>query len=288
MEYLLHLAILLGIYAILATSLDWVIGYARLFHIAHAALFGFGAYTAGLLALHTEVPFAAGLFVAAIVSALGGLAVASLSQRLDGDLFFFATLALQLILVAILRNWVSLTGGPLGLAGIPPAKILGWEFAGKLDYLIITALLLGICLLITVVITLNPFGRVLRLIRHDTKLASTYGESFIVVRMSMTGLSGFFAGISGVIFAHYLAFLDPDQFTVYESIYLLTVLLAGGLAHRWGGLIGATLFVLVPEVLRFLPLPDRSLGNLREILFALILLAIIAYRPGRLNAQVNP
>jgi len=121
MEYLLHILILIGIYIILSVSLNLIVGYAGLLSIAHAAFYGVGAYVAALLALKFNSPFLANIICAIILSGLLGALVGMPSLRIRDDYFAIATFAFQVITFSIMNNWVSFTGGPMGLPGIPAA-----------------------------------------------------------------------------------------------------------------------------------------------------------------------
>jgi len=118
MEYFLHILILIGIYVILSVSLNLITGYAGLLSIAHAAFYGVGAYVAALLALKFHSPFLANIVCAVILSGLLGALVGIPSLRIRDDYFAIATFAFQVITFSVMNNWVSFTGGPMGLPNV--------------------------------------------------------------------------------------------------------------------------------------------------------------------------
>lgn len=132
MEYILHILILIGIYTILSVSLNLIAGYTGLISIAHAAFYGVGAYVSALMALKFQTPFITNIICAVILSSLLGFLVGIPSLRIQDDYFVIATFAFQVITFNILNNWVSFTGGPMGIPGIPQPTILGLGVSSNL------------------------------------------------------------------------------------------------------------------------------------------------------------
>src|SRR5207249_915612 len=118
MEYLLHILILIGIYTVLAVSLDLLAGHTGLLSLSHAAFYGLGAYTSALLAVEKGAPFWVGVLAGMVVAALVSLVVSLPSLRLHDDYFVIATFGFQMILYSVLNNWMAVTKGPLGIPGI--------------------------------------------------------------------------------------------------------------------------------------------------------------------------
>src|SRR3990172_7871464 len=167
MEYCVHILILIGIYVILAVSLNLISGYTGLLSIAHAAFYGVGAYIAALMALQLDSPFTVNIVCAVVLCGLLGALVGIPSLRIRDDYFVVATFAFQVIIVSVLNNWVSLTRGPMGLPGIPQATILGFTISSNIRFLIVVAALCLMTLWVVWRIVRSPFGRVLKSIRED-------------------------------------------------------------------------------------------------------------------------
>jgi len=284
--YLIHLLILIGIYIILAISLNLAMGFTGLLNIGHVAFYGVGAYTSALLVLNLGVPFWLGLLIGGSVASLFGLLLAIPSIKLRGDYLAIATLGFAIIIENIFRNWVSLTRGPLGLPGIPKPSLFGFTFSG-FSYLILVAFFAFITYIFIKYITNAPFGRVLKAIREDELVVSSLGKNVIKYKTQALMISAFFAGIAGSLYAHYITFIDPSSFTIIESILIISMVIVGGLASVEGSIIGAIILILLPEPLRFLPLPSFVIGALRQMIYAGILIYLLIKRPQGILGEFN-
>ena len=177
MEYLLHILILIGIYVILSVSLNLIAGYTGLLSIAHAAFYGVGAYVAALMALNLNTPFLANVVCAVILCGLLGALVGAPALRIRDDYFVIATFAFQVIAFSVLNNWVSFTGGPMGLPGIPQPVLFGWKVSSHAGFLFLIACFCALTLWATHLIVSSPFGRVLKAIREDEVFAQALGKN---------------------------------------------------------------------------------------------------------------
>jgi branched-chain amino acid transport system permease protein len=279
-NYLIHLAILVCIYAMLTVSLNLAIGFTGLINLGHIAFFGIGAYTSAILAMH-GFPLWLCVLGAAIAAMLAGIILAIPTTRLKGDYLALATLGFTFITGSIARNWVSLTRGPLGIPGIP-------KYVRSNEHLLLIAL--GTALAIAGIIWLisrSRFGRTLQAVRDDELAAKMLGRNTALHKIAALGISAFFAGIAGSFFAHYISFLDPSIFSIGDLVLLVAMVIVGGLASVKGSLIGAAIILLIPEPLRFIGFSSALIGPMREMLFALILLLILIYRPKGLFGKVD-
>jgi branched-chain amino acid transport system permease protein len=279
MEYGLHIAILAGIYLILATGLNLIAGYAGLVSIAHAAFFGIGAYTAALMALNLHSPMVVNLVCAIALAGMIGAVVGAPSLRIRDDYFVIATFAFQVIVFNVLNNWVSFTGGPMGLPGIPQPTIFGWTISSPAAFLLLAGCCCAAVLLICHRIVHSPFGRVLTAIREDEVLAQAAGKNVARYKVLVFVIGAAMAAVGGVLYAHYISFIDPTSFTVMESIFVLSVVIIGGAGSPWGPVAGAVVLVTLPELLRFLGLPSAVAANVRQILYGTALVACMMWRP---------
>jgi len=276
---LLHILILIGIYVILSVSLNLIAGYAGLLSIAHAAFYGVGAYVAALMALNLHSTFLVNIICAVIVSGLLGALVGIPSLRIRDDYFVIATFAFQVITFSILNNWVSFTGGPMGLPGIPQPTIFGLQVSSHLGFLIFIALFCALTLWVTRRIVRSPFGRVLKAIREDEVFAQTAGKNVAAYKIIVFVVGAGMAAVAGVMYAYYISFIDPTSFTVMESIFIISIVIIGGTGSLWGPVAGAVVLVLLPELLRFLGLPSSVAANLRQIIYGGLLVAFMMWRP---------
>lgn len=279
MGYFLHITILIGIYVILASSLNLIAGYTGLLSIAQAAFYGVGAYAAALMALKLHSPFLVNLLCAMVLSGLLGAMVGIPSLRIRDDAFVIATFAFQVIAFSILNNWVSFTGGPMGLPGIPQPNIFGWVVDSHWEYLLLVAVLAGIVLWACHRLVHSPFGRVLMAIREDETFALAAGKNVAAYKVLVFVIGAAMASVAGVVYAHYISFIDPTSFTVMESIFIISIVIVGGAGSFWGPVIGAVVLVTLPEILRFIGMPSSVAANIRQILYGGLLVVFMMLRP---------
>ena len=279
MEYLLHILVLIGIYTILAVSLDLLAGHAGLLSIAHAAFYGLGAYTSALLAVHTGAPFLVGILVGMAVATLVSLVVSLPSLRLHDDYFVIATFGFQMILFSVFNNWIDLTRGPLGIPGIPQPSIFGWAIQSHVGFAVLAALLATFAYVVVGRISTSPFGRVLRAVREDEVFVKALGKNTLWFKVTAFAVSAALAASAGSLYAHYITYIDPTSFTVMESILVISMVIIGGAGSPWGPLIGAVVLVTLPEALRFVGLPSSVAANLRQIFYGILLVVMMMVRP---------
>lgn len=279
MEYLLHILVLIGIYTILAVSLDLLAGHTGLLSIAHAAFYGLGAYTSALLAVHFGAPFLIGVLAGMAVAVLISFVVSLPSLRLHDDYFVIATFGFQMILFSIFNNWMDLTRGPLGIPGIPQPEIFGWTIQSHIGFVVLSAVFAAIAYVVVGRLAASPFGRVLRAIREDEVFAESLGKNTLKFKVIAFAVSAALAASAGSLYAHYITYIDPTSFTVMESILVISMVIIGGAGSPWGPLIGAVVLVTLPEALRFIGLPSAVAANLRQIFYGTLLVVMMMVRP---------
>lgn len=279
-NYLIHLAILIGIYSILTVSLNLAVGFTGLMNLGHVGFFGIGAYTSALLATR-GVPVWASLLCGGILAALSGLLLALPTTRLKGDYLALATLGFSFIMGSIARNWTDVTRGALGIPGIPRLADANTEV------LILVVLAAVASYAILYLITASRFGLTIQAIRDDELAAKTLGKNTFAHKIASMALSAFFAGIGGGLFAHYITFIDPTVFGLGDLILLFSMVIVGGLASIRGSAVGTAILLLLPEPLRFIGFPSSILGPAREMIFAIVLLLILIYAPRGIDGKVD-
>jgi branched-chain amino acid transport system permease protein len=228
--------ILVGIYVILAVSLDLLIGFAGQISVGHAAFFALGAYTSGILtAKHSLSP---------CIALLGGLFVSGLK----GYYLAMATLGLNAVVVKLITGFASITGGASGLLNIPPFQIFGLTLQDHTYYYYfvwgIVILVMTCCLALTE----SSFGSALIAIHSDEEAASTLGIDCPKYKLHVFVISSMLAGVAGSLFAHFMGFIAPDDFDIFTSILILVMLFLGGVGTIYGAALGAAFLKLLPEV----------------------------------------
>lgn len=237
----------LGLFAL---SLDLILGYAGIVSLGHAAFFGLGAYSAGLLAKHGIInePVLA-LVVAGLVAMVAGFLTSFLVMRGTDLTRLMVTLAVALVLRELANRYSDITGGFDGLQGITMAPILGlfeFDIFGKVGFIY--------CLCVTFVLFLlarrivhSPFGLSLRAIRNNPLRAAAIGIPVNRRQIAIYTVAAFYAGIAGALFTQSTALASLDVFSFERSADLLLVLVIGGTGYLYGGLIGAVIFRLLQE-----------------------------------------
>ena len=240
--------ILVGIYVILAVSLDLLIGFAGQISVGHAAFFALGAYTSGILtAKHSISPSIAllgGLFVSGFVAWGIGRAV----LRLKGYYLAMATLGLNAVIVKLITGFASITGGASGLLNIPPFQIFGLTLQDHTYYYYFVWGIVILVILSCLGLAKSPFGSALIAIHSDEEAASTLGIDCPKYKLHVFVISSMLAGVAGSLFAHFMGFIAPDDFDIFTSILVLVMLFLGGVGTIYGAALGAAFLKLLPEV----------------------------------------
>lgn len=279
MEYLIHIAILVSIYAILGLSLNLVVGYTGLLSVTHAAFYGIGAYVTAILLTSYGMNFFLAVLISIVITAIISLLIGFVLSKFNDDYFALGSFGFNVIIYSVLLNWQSLTRGPLGIPGIPQPSIFGFVFSENLSFLILSAVLTLLVYLVCQFITTSSFGRVLKAIREDEKAISVFGYRVLWYKLSIFVISAGIAAIAGSLFASYITFIDPSTFTLNESIFILAIIILGGLANNKGAVLGAVCLILLPEILRFVGFPDSVAAQMRQVVYGVILILLMLYRP---------
>jgi len=280
--YLLYLAVTTLIYVILGVSLNLIMGSAGMFSVAHAAFMALGAYATGVLTVVHGWSFFPTVVAGMAVAAAVGLGLAWLSLRLRGNYYVIASFAFQVIIVTVLLNWTALTRGPMGLPGIPKPALLGFSFDSYRAFLVPTGLVAAVCCGAAWRLGRSPYGRVLRAIREDEAAVQSLGKSVIYYKVSVFVVGCAMAAAAGSLMAAHLSYISPRTFGIEESMFILSIVMIGGLGNFWGPWLGAPVMLLIPEALRFLDLPAEVGANLRQMVFGALLVLFVLFRPGGL------
>ncbi|MDI6754457.1 MAG: branched-chain amino acid ABC transporter permease [Thermodesulfobacteriota bacterium] len=272
--YLLRILILTSIFAILAASWDLLSGFTGQMNFGHALFFGVGAYTAALLNLHAHIPPWGSVPLGGLAAVLAGLIIGIPCLRLKGTYLALTTLAFPIILMGIVFAIPDVTGGELGVSGL--ARLSGSRLT---DYYITVALMLGLSTIMWK-ITTSHTGIIFHAIREDEVAVRTAGINTTRYKLLAFSLSGFFAGISGGLYAHFMRIAGPANLEVSMSFTVVIWAIFGGVATIYGP-IGAV-FILFPllEFLHFWP-------EYRMLMFALIILLTLLYMPNGLLPWVR-
>ena len=279
MNYVLHILILVSLYTILGLSLNLALGFGGMLSLCHAAFYGIGAYASALLMMKIGMPFLPSFLAAVVLT--GGVAwlISIPASRFHGDFFVLATLGFQMIVASILHNWTELTKGPYGIPGIPKPTIFGFHFNSPEWFFSFAMLICAAVYFMIWRLAYSPFGRTLQAVRDDEVAALALGKDVVRFRRTAFTIGGALAGCAGVLFAGFATYIDPTSFALDESVFVLCVVIIGGAGNLRGPVLGAVILVLLPELLRFLSIPDAIAANGRQIIYGLLLVLMMRFRP---------
>ncbi len=275
--YVLQLIVFACAYALVAASVNITIGFAGLFSIAQAALYGVGAYICALIEIHLGLD----LSIATILAVLGALVVSALTAfpavRLKAEYLVVGSLALQLVASTIFSQTHYL-GAADGLIGIPEPKLFG-VLLKQQQYWIVACIVVAVVYLLLGIALASPWGRLVRAIRDDEVAVAALGKNVLIVKLSVIALSGGLAGLGGVVYANYVLYISPEDFGLNVSVAFLAVALIGGSNRIIGGVVGAVILVGLPELIRLITLPPNLSGQLQELVYGTLLVLFMLFRP---------
>jgi branched-chain amino acid transport system permease protein len=269
--YLLHMAILAGIYIILAVSLNLIVGYAGQVSLGHAAFFGIGAYASALTALQWHFPFPLAALGAMLAAGGCGFALGLPTLRLKEDYLAIVTLGFGVIVELVFLN-LEVTGGPDGLPGIPSPTLLGLSFRPQALYLALVALALALVLGFTYRLVNSYHGRALRAIRDHEVTAQVMGINTSAYKIMIFTLAAAVAGLAGSLYAHYITFINPESFGLHTSILILCMVVLGGMGSIAGSVLGAVILAALPEAL-------RGFHDYQDLVYGALLVTLLIWRP---------
>lgn len=283
MEFIGSMLIQMGIFIILATSFNLIIGYGGLMSIAHPIFFALGAYGSGLLSQAAGVPVPVGIVFGMLVATFASIAIALPSLRVSGDYLVIASIGVQLGLLQIIKN-AEWTGGPGGLTDIPPLiETTGpgsiWSYVA-LVFLAALATVLLVRWLVS-----GDYGRAIAAMRDDEEAFKALGHDAVTVKLMLFGIGSGLAGLAGGLYGHYFLYVTPEQFEILYSAAMLTMVVVGGIRTVWGPALGAVLLQFLPQAINFLKLPSSVTGPLQGLLFTGLVLLFLFLRPQGLLGQ---
>ncbi len=251
-DYTLNIFMQAATYAMPVLGLAIVLGYTGQINLAQAAFFGLGAYGVALVTVALGLSFWIGLPVGIALAAGFGFVLGLTTLRLGGHYLAMITISFQQIFDLVLNNWIAVTRGPDGIAGIPRPSLFGWVLADARTYLVLCAVVLYAMVLFVWWLPRTRLGRAMRAVRENELAAEVTGVHTLRVKVVAFTVSSALAGIGGALFAAGFAYVSPDNFNFGRSVEFLTMVLLGGVQSPFGAALGTVLLILLPEWLRFL------------------------------------
>ena len=283
-DYWLYLACLVAINVASATGLNILTGYTGLVSLGQAAFMGLGAYTVAIMQTRWGTPFALNLLVGGVVAMVGGIIVGIPSLRVKGLYLAIATIAASFIAHFLFAN-LKLTGGTAGIS-MQPARFFGLDLdtSFRLYWLIVPVMVL--MLLGAANLFRTRIGRAFIAIRDRDISAEVLGIPLLRYKLLSFGLSSFYAGVAGGLWAYFFRVVTPESFPLTMSIFFLAAIIVGGMGSILGGILGAVFMTMVPELLKLVVdlLPGGAeltvfLSPVRLIIFGGLIIAFLVFEP---------
>jgi len=282
-EYGLMILILICINVLLASSLRISMNAGQ-FNFGIPAFMAIGAYGSALMTMKLGFPPILAFFAAGMLSAIVSLIVGYPSLRIKHVYFLMLTLGFVEIVKALAIRWDSLTGGPTGLPGIPPFSIAGFKLVTKISQYYFTLFSSLVILLVLYRLEKSRFGLIIKSIEQAEDLGETVGINTYTYKMLAFAISSFFCGLTGSLYAHNMAFIEPTLFGFLLAIFVVVYCFVGGLDNFAGPIAGAVLLSILTE-------PLRGFQAYERIFFAIILVLVVIFLPGgiiSLPAKLSP
>ncbi len=283
-EDMIHLMTMTGIWIIISMGLNVLTGYMGYVSFGHAAFTGLGAYASALLSLRLDLGFWLSMVIGASGTAVLGALLGLGILRLTGAYFSIGTLLLGEILYSIYYNWSAVTGGYMGLTGLPspalfhitqeavPFSLIHWFY---FVHVIVFIMIFAVRAMIS-----SQFGKELIAIRENESFAESVGVNVKRRKIQCFAISAFLAGLGGSLFAHFLGSIGPDSFTVGRSLEFITIVIIGGLGSLVGPILGSYILILLSLYL-------EVLGAWRMVVYGMIIIAVLFFGRGGIAGMIE-
>ena len=270
--YWTEVAVNVGLYALLALSLNVILGQAGIFHMGHAAFYAVGAYVTAILNTHYQIPILLLIPVAGAAAALFALIVARPIIHLRGDYLLIVTIGIvEIVRIALINDVFGLTGGANGIFGIARPELFGIKIRKAIQFYYLLWIMVGFTVLLFQWLSESRFGRALNCIKEDDTAAEGCGMDVAHLKLMAFVIGAFWAGMAGNLFAAKMTIISPSSFTFWESVVVFAVVILSG-GSQIGVLLGTFLIVALPEMF-------RDFASARMLVFGLAMMIMMVVRP---------
>ena len=270
--YWTEVAVNVGLYALLALSLNVILGQAGIFHMGHAAFNAVGAYVTAILNTHYQIPILLLIPVAGAAAALFALIVARPIIHLRGDYLLIVTIGIvEIVRIALINDVFGLTGGANGIFGIARPELFGIKIRKAIQFYYLIWIMVGLTVLLFHWLSESRFGRALNCIKEDDTAAEGCGMDVAHLKLMAFVIGAFWAGMAGNLFAAKMTIISPSSFTFWESVVVFAVVILSG-GSQIGVLLGTFLIVALPEMF-------RDFASARMLVFGLAMMIMMVVRP---------
>jgi len=263
----------IGLYAVLALSLNLIVGHAGLFNLGHAAFYAMGAYTTAIINTHFQVPVLWLIPLCGVVSGLFALIVARPIIHLRGDYLCIVTIGVgEIVRIALINNVFGITGGANGIFGIARPSLFGFVLRTPQHFFYLIWGLVGATIFLFHLLEYSRCGRALNYLREDEVAAEGSGVNTAHYKLAAFVVGAAWAGMAGNLYAAKMTIISPESFTFWESVLMFTIVILGGSGSIPGVLLGSFLIVGLPEVF-------RGFANARMLIFGAAMVIMMIFRP---------
>lgn len=270
--YWTEVAVNVGLYALLALSLNVILGQAGIFHMGHAAFYAVGAYVTAILNTHYQIPILLLIPVAGAAAALFALIVARPIIHLRGDYLLIVTIGIvEIVRIALINDVFGLTGGANGIFGIARPELFGIKIRKAIQFYYLIWIMVGLTVLLFHWLSESRFGRALNCIKEDDTAAEGCGMDVAHLKLMAFVIGAFWAGMAGNLFAAKMTIISPSSFTFWESVVVFAVVILSG-GSQIGVLLGTFLIVALPEMF-------RDFASARMLVFGFAMMIMMVVRP---------
>lgn len=275
--YVLYVVNLLMVFVVLALGMHVVIGEAGQFALSHAAFYGIGIYTAGLINTTWHPPFLVSILAGGLLSAVLGYLIGFLALRMRDIYLALATFAFGEAMQWVFLSWEKVTGGSNGMR-MQPAELFGYRLTNDLQAYPFVVVLAALMLWLTVALSRSQYGSSLRAVRESDVAAMAMGINVKAMKQSAFAISAAFAGIAGGMYSLFTSFIHPESLGFQATILVLTMVVVGGMGSVRGAVAGAIAFGLISELL-------RQVMSVQEVIYGMILMGFMMFKPKGLFAN---
>jgi len=271
-SYYALIVALIGIYSIVASSLDILFGYTGQISLGHAGLFAIGAYSTALLTMRLNIPTLLSLILGTIITTIIGILIAIPASKLIKHFLSLLMIAFGQVVYLIINSWIDFTGGSLGIMYIPSLNLFGLHIDSNFKNAIVIWVILALLLFIKNRIVHSRVGKIFISIRENPVAAKGLGINVRKYKVMAFAISAFMTGIAGGLYAFLRGFISPETFNGTQSTLFMTMLLFGGITSLGGSVIGASVLLLIKELL-------QSFSNWQGLIYALFMLVVLFFFP---------
>ncbi len=263
----------IGLYALLALSLNLILGEAGLFNMGHAAFYAIGAYTSAIINTRYQIPILWTLPLSGLAAGLFALAVARPVVHLRGDYLLIVTIGVgEIVRIALVNDVFGLTGGANGVFGVSRPKLFGFTIRQPQEFYYLIWSFVALTIFLFLRLKQSRFGRALNYLREDEVAAEGSGINTDYYKLAAFGLGAAWAGMAGTLFAAKMTIISPESFSFWESVVLFMIVILGGAGSMAGILLAAFLVIGLPELF-------REFSGARMLVFGLVMMVMMVVRP---------